>query len=76
MCVEAVQCNSCVCVCVSVCSYLHILLMVWSFLAGVVTFYCSLGPESLLPNVLLSIKPRIQVSPGVCFPDVFRDVHR
>uniref|UniRef100_A0A3B4X1M8 Uncharacterized protein n=1 Tax=Seriola lalandi dorsalis TaxID=1841481 RepID=A0A3B4X1M8_SERLL len=30
----------------------------WSFLAGVVTFYCSLGPESLLPNILLSIKPK------------------
>ena len=33
----------------------------WSFLAGVVTFYCSLGPESLLPNVLTSIRPKIKV---------------
>uniref|UniRef100_A0A668U5N1 Sorting nexin 14 n=1 Tax=Oreochromis aureus TaxID=47969 RepID=A0A668U5N1_OREAU len=32
----------------------------WSFLAGVVTFYCSLGPESLLPNILVSIKPKIK----------------
>ncbi|XP_048456694.1 sorting nexin-14-like isoform X2 [Rhincodon typus] len=32
--------------------YLHILMMFWSFLAGVVTFYCSLGPDSLLPNIL------------------------
>uniref|UniRef100_A0A3B3VQ01 Sorting nexin 14 n=1 Tax=Poecilia latipinna TaxID=48699 RepID=A0A3B3VQ01_9TELE len=30
----------------------------WSFLAGVVTFYCSLGPESLLPNIFVSIKPK------------------
>ena len=33
----------------------------WSFLAGVVTFYCSFGPESLLPNILVSIKPKIKV---------------
>lgn len=33
----------------------------WSFLAGVVTFYCSLGPESLLPNILVSIKPKTKV---------------
>lgn len=33
----------------------------WSFLAGVVTFYCSLGPESLLPNIFVSIKPRTKV---------------
>ncbi|XP_069371680.1 sorting nexin-14 isoform X2 [Paralichthys olivaceus] len=46
------------CVTVLLNSYIHILMVFWSFLAGVVTFYCSLGPESLLPNVLLSIKPR------------------
>ncbi|XP_054469234.1 sorting nexin-14-like isoform X3 [Anoplopoma fimbria] len=34
------------------------MMVFWSFLAGVVTFYCSLGPESLLPNVLVSIKPK------------------
>lgn len=38
--------------------YIHIIMMVWSFLAGVVTFYCSLGPESLLPNILISIKSK------------------
>ncbi|XP_036397942.1 sorting nexin-14-like [Megalops cyprinoides] len=38
--------------------YLHILMVFWSFLAGVVTFYCSLGPESLLPNFLFTIKPK------------------
>ncbi|KAM6954376.1 sorting nexin-14 [Aplochiton taeniatus] len=38
--------------------YLHILMIFWSFLAGVITFYCSLGPESLLPNIILTIKPR------------------
>ncbi|XP_060948054.1 sorting nexin-14-like isoform X1 [Limanda limanda] len=48
------------CVTVVLNSYLHILLVFWSFLAGVVTFYCSLGPESLLPNVLVAIKPRVQ----------------
>uniref|UniRef100_A0A3P8QA13 Sorting nexin-14 n=1 Tax=Astatotilapia calliptera TaxID=8154 RepID=A0A3P8QA13_ASTCA len=32
--------------------YIHIIMVFWSFLAGVVTFYCSLGPESLLPNIL------------------------
>uniref|UniRef100_A0A8D3BMG0 Sorting nexin 14 n=1 Tax=Scophthalmus maximus TaxID=52904 RepID=A0A8D3BMG0_SCOMX len=38
--------------------YIHIIIVFWSFLAGVVTFYCSLGPESLLPNVFVSIKPK------------------
>lgn len=41
--------------------YIHIMMVFWSFLAGVVTFYCSLGPESLLPNVLVSIKPKTKV---------------
>ncbi|XP_063773033.1 sorting nexin-14 isoform X3 [Pseudophryne corroboree] len=36
--------------------YLHILMIFWSFLAGVVTLYCSLEPESLLPNILFNIK--------------------
>ncbi|KAM9298396.1 sorting nexin-14 isoform 4-T5 [Morus bassanus] len=32
----------------------------WSFVAGAVTFYCSLGPDSLLPNILFTInyKPK------------------
>ncbi|XP_040919676.1 sorting nexin-14-like isoform X3 [Toxotes jaculatrix] len=38
--------------------YIHILMVFWSFLAGVITFYCSLGPESLLPNILFPVKPR------------------
>uniref|UniRef100_A0A4W5Q5X5 Sorting nexin 14 n=1 Tax=Hucho hucho TaxID=62062 RepID=A0A4W5Q5X5_9TELE len=38
--------------------YLHILMVFWSFLAGVITFYCSLGPESLMPNILYTIKPK------------------
>ncbi|NXI54841.1 SNX14 protein, partial [Chloroceryle aenea] len=36
--------------------YLHVLMIFWSFVAGVVTFYCSLGPDSLLPNFLFTIK--------------------
>ncbi|XP_056150990.1 sorting nexin-14 isoform X2 [Lampris incognitus] len=38
--------------------YIHILMVFWSFLAGFITFYCSLGPETLLPNVFFTIKPR------------------
>lgn len=34
----------------------------WSFVAGVVTFYCSLGPDSLLPNILYTIKYKPKVS--------------
>lgn len=41
--------------------YIHIIMVFWSFLAGVVTFYCSLGPESLLPNIFVSIKPKTKV---------------
>uniref|UniRef100_A0A6I8S063 Sorting nexin 14 n=1 Tax=Xenopus tropicalis TaxID=8364 RepID=A0A6I8S063_XENTR len=36
--------------------YIHVLMIFWSFLAGIVTFYCLLGPESLLPNILFNIK--------------------
>ncbi|NXJ67012.1 SNX14 protein, partial [Rostratula benghalensis] len=36
--------------------YLHVLMIFWSFVAGVATFYCSLGPDSLLPNILFTIK--------------------
>ncbi|KAG7269812.1 hypothetical protein CRUP_027155, partial [Coryphaenoides rupestris] len=48
--------------------YLHILMVFWSFLAGVVTFYCSLGPESLLPNVFISIRPKIKSYQQELFP--------
>ncbi|XP_077587269.1 sorting nexin-14 isoform X5 [Stigmatopora nigra] len=48
--------------------YIHIMMVVWSFLAGVVTFYCSLGPESLLPNILVNIKPKIKSYQQELFP--------
>ncbi|XP_050827977.1 sorting nexin-14 isoform X8 [Serinus canaria] len=41
--------------------YLHVLMVFWSFVAGVVTFYCSLGPDSLLPNILFTIKYKPKV---------------
>ncbi|XP_053700862.1 sorting nexin-14 isoform X2 [Synchiropus splendidus] len=48
--------------------YIHIIMVFWSFLAGVFTFYCSLGPESLLPNILVSIKPKIKSYEQELFP--------
>ncbi|XP_015240644.1 PREDICTED: sorting nexin-14 [Cyprinodon variegatus] len=48
--------------------YIHIIMVFWSFLAGVVTFYCSLGPESLLPNILVSIKPKAKSFQQELFP--------
>ncbi|XP_058254765.1 sorting nexin-14-like isoform X4 [Hemibagrus wyckioides] len=48
--------------------YLHIIVIFWSFLAGVVTFYCSLGPETLLPNILMTIKPRKKPEHQELFP--------
>ncbi|XP_077394350.1 sorting nexin-14 isoform X2 [Festucalex cinctus] len=48
--------------------YIHIIMVVWSFLAGVGTFYCSLGPESLLPNILINIKPKIKSYQQELFP--------
>uniref|UniRef100_A0AAY4ASR9 Sorting nexin-14 n=2 Tax=Denticeps clupeoides TaxID=299321 RepID=A0AAY4ASR9_9TELE len=48
--------------------YLHVLMVFWSFLAGVVTFYCSLGPETLLPNFLVTIKPRVKQEQQELFP--------
>ncbi|XP_053488575.1 sorting nexin-14 isoform X4 [Ictalurus furcatus] len=48
--------------------YLHIIVIFWSFLAGVVTFYCSLGPETLLPNVLITIKPKKKPEQQELFP--------
>ncbi|KAK3563743.1 hypothetical protein QTP86_034473 [Hemibagrus guttatus] len=49
-------------------TYLHIIVIFWSFLAGVVTFYCSLGPETLLPNILITIKPRKKPEHQELFP--------
>lgn len=48
--------------------YLHILMVFWSFLAGLVTFYCSLSPDSLLPNVLFHSKPRHRRQEQELFP--------
>lgn len=45
--------------------YIHILMVFWSFLAGVATFYCSIGPDTLLPNMFFNIRPRSSVSPAV-----------
>ncbi|KAG7331700.1 hypothetical protein KOW79_005669 [Hemibagrus wyckioides] len=38
--------------------YLHVLMIFWFFLAGGITFYCSLSPNTLVPNVLISITTR------------------
>ncbi|XP_057875997.1 sorting nexin-14 isoform X6 [Melospiza georgiana] len=40
----------------------------WSFVAGVVTFYCSLGPDSLLPNFLFTIKYKPKLELPELFP--------
>ncbi|XP_034051034.1 sorting nexin-14-like [Thalassophryne amazonica] len=48
--------------------YIHIIMVFWSFLAGVVTFYCSLGPESLLSNIFISIKPKTKSYQQELFP--------
>ncbi|XP_035534497.1 sorting nexin-14 isoform X1 [Morone saxatilis] len=48
--------------------YIHILMVFWSFLAGVVTFYCSTGPETLLPNILFTVKPRSKRQEQELFP--------
>ncbi|XP_019940508.2 sorting nexin-14 isoform X4 [Paralichthys olivaceus] len=48
--------------------YIHIIIVFWSFLAGVATFYCSLGPESLLPNIFVSIKPKTKSYQQELFP--------
>ncbi|XP_054474135.1 sorting nexin-14-like isoform X2 [Anoplopoma fimbria] len=48
--------------------YLHILMVFWSFVAGVTTFYCSLGPESLLPNIFFAVKPRSKQREQELFP--------
>ncbi|XP_073531759.1 sorting nexin-14 isoform X2 [Phyllobates terribilis] len=48
--------------------YLHILMVFWSFLAGVVTLYCTLEPESLLPNILFNIKHKPKAELQELFP--------
>ncbi|KAL7862242.1 hypothetical protein SRHO_G00136830 [Serrasalmus rhombeus] len=48
--------------------YLHVIIIFWSFLAGVVTFYCSLGPETLLPNILITVKPKKKPELQELFP--------
>ncbi|XP_074752085.1 sorting nexin-14 isoform X3 [Athene noctua] len=52
--------------------YLHVLMIFWSFVAGVVTFYCSLGPDSLLPNILFTIKYKPK---QLELPELFPDGH-
>ncbi|TMS12297.1 sorting nexin-14 isoform X1 [Larimichthys crocea] len=48
--------------------YIHILMVFWSFLAGVITFYCSIGPDTLLPNIFFSVKPRNKRQEQELFP--------
>ncbi|XP_078225848.1 sorting nexin-14 isoform X22 [Callithrix jacchus] len=48
--------------------YLHVLMIFWSFVAGVVTFYCSLGPNSLLPNIFFTIKYKPKLGLQELFP--------
>ncbi|XP_051816972.1 sorting nexin-14 isoform X2 [Acanthochromis polyacanthus] len=48
--------------------YIHILMVFWSLLAGLITFYCSLGPESLLPNIFFTVKPRNKRQEQELFP--------
>ncbi|XP_035986313.1 sorting nexin-14 isoform X2 [Fundulus heteroclitus] len=48
--------------------YLHVFMVFWSVLAGFVTFYCSIGPDSLLPNVFFPVKPRSKPPEPELFP--------
>ncbi|XP_005936288.1 sorting nexin-14 isoform X1 [Haplochromis burtoni] len=48
--------------------YIHILMVFWSLLAGFATFYCSLRPETLLPSVLFTAKPRSRQREQELFP--------
>ncbi|XP_025238715.1 sorting nexin-14 isoform X11 [Theropithecus gelada] len=50
------------------CRYIHVLMIFWSFVAGVVTFYCSLGPDSLLPNIFFTIKYKPKLGLQELFP--------
>ncbi|CAN9507349.1 unnamed protein product [Ophioblennius macclurei] len=40
----------------------------WSLLAGAVTSHCVLGPESLLPNMMYTVKPRARRQAQELFP--------
>ncbi|XP_061610345.1 sorting nexin-14-like isoform X2 [Phyllopteryx taeniolatus] len=48
--------------------YLLILIGLWSFLAGVVTFYWALEPDSVVPNVLFSTKEPRKCQEQELFP--------
>ncbi|KAM9496772.1 sorting nexin-14 isoform 1-T1 [Clarias gariepinus] len=48
--------------------YLHVLMVFWFFLAGAITFYCSLSPSSLVPNVLIPIKTKEKEQQQELFP--------
>ncbi|XP_038134864.1 sorting nexin-14-like isoform X1 [Cyprinodon tularosa] len=48
--------------------YLHVLMVFWSLLAGIFTFYCSLRPDSLVPSFLFPIKPRNKRQEAELFP--------
>ncbi|KAM4528949.1 sorting nexin-14-like isoform 2-T2 [Fundulus diaphanus] len=48
--------------------YLHVFMVFWSVLAGFVTFYCSIGPDSLLPSVFFPVKPRSKPPEPELFP--------
>ncbi|XP_053501718.1 sorting nexin-14 isoform X4 [Ictalurus furcatus] len=48
--------------------YIHVLLIFWFFLAGAITFYCSLSPDSLVPNVLISITTKDKQEQQELFP--------
>lgn len=48
--------------------YIHVLMVFWSFLAGVITFYCSLRPDTLLPNIFFPAKPRNKRQEQELFP--------
>ncbi|XP_055088409.1 sorting nexin-14-like isoform X1 [Periophthalmus magnuspinnatus] len=48
--------------------HLHVLMVFWSFLAGLVTFYCSLSRDTLLPSVLSSPRSRHERQEQELFP--------
>lgn len=48
--------------------YLHVFMIFWSFVAGLVTCYCSVNPDTLLPNVLFCSKPRLARREHELFP--------
>ncbi|XP_046728457.1 sorting nexin-14 isoform X7 [Silurus meridionalis] len=48
--------------------YLYVLMTFWFFLAGAITFYCSLSPDSLVPNVLVSITTKDKPEQQELFP--------